>query len=298
MRFVIVTGMSGAGKTTVLKFFEDLGFFCADNLPPSLLGKFAEVCFHVGSDIQQAALGIDIRGWPFVSQTAPPDEQAGLLFGDLLAELDAAGNDYEYEILFLDASDETLIKRYKESRRSHPLARNGRVIQGIERERELLRDVRERAAHIIDTSGVLTRQLRAKITELFMGSEDDGPIITVVSFGFKYGIPEDSDLVWDVRFLPNPFYVPGLRDQTGLDSDVQKYVMAHETSREFLTKAADMLEFLLPNYAAEGKNQLVISVGCTGGRHRSVALAQELARAIEGMGRAVQLTHRDIRKDV
>jgi len=282
MRLVIVTGMSGAGKSTTLKFLEDMGFFCADNLPPSLIHKLAEICCKPGAEIENLALGIDIRG--------------GRLFEDLfteLAELDGTGHDFK--ILFLDASDEMLQKRYKESRRSHPLAKNERVITGIERERELLHDVKNQSDYIIDTSQTLTQQLKEKLSAIFIeGKKFQNLVVNVMSFGFKYGVPQDVDLVFDVRFIPNPFYIPEMREQTGNDAPVREFVLSHTESSSFLQKLYDMLEFLLPCYIKEGKNQLVIGVGCTGGRHRSVALANELYSALLNRGHYVTTTHRDI----
>ncbi len=285
MQFVIVTGMSGAGKSTVLKFLEDLGFFCVDNLPPSLISKFAEICFRPGSDIDRVALGIDIRG--------------GKLFDDLFINLsDVETENYNYSILFLDAADNVLLKRYKESRRSHPLAKNERLITGIEKERELLSNVKEKATYIIDTSHILTRQLKEKISDIFIDNKYfDSLMITVLSFGFKYGIPNDSDLVFDVRFIPNPFYISELKEKTGNDIEVRDYVMDWEVSKTFIHQLENMLDFLIPNYVKEGKNQLVISIGCTGGKHRSVTLANELFHILQKEGKSVIISHRDIDKD-
>ena len=284
MKFVIVTGMSGAGKTTVLKFLEDINYFCADNLPPALLLKFAEL-FEQGSEIDKVALGIDIRG--------------GKLFSDLFegfAQLTANG--YDYEILFLDASDTCLIKRFKETRRSHPLSRDGSIEEGITKERELLENVKKKATYIIDTSNILTRELKEKINSIFVKNEKfDSLIITVCSFGFKYGIPIDSDLVFDVRFLPNPFYISELKELTGNDAPVYNYVMGFEESRQFLDKLVDMVEFLIPLYIKEGKNQLVISIGCTGGKHRSVTLANALFKELSLKKHSIRLNHNDIEKD-
>lgn len=283
MQFVIVTGMSGAGKSTVLKILEDLDFFCVDNLPPSLIPKFAEVCFRPGIDIDKIALGIDIRG--------------GKLFDDLIPGLEAiSGEDYQYSILFLDASDEALLKRFKETRRSHPLAKNDRIITGIIKERKLLTSIKQKSTHIIDTSQILTRHLREKINDIFVDEKKfNSLMITILSFGFKFGIPTDSDLVFDVRFIPNPFYIHDLKELTGNDTAVSDYVMDCKVSRTFLEKMADMVEFLIPNYINEGKNQLVISIGCTGGKHRSVTLANELYRELTQKGESVIIKHRDIR---
>ncbi|WP_405728885.1 RNase adapter RapZ [Anaerotignum sp.] len=285
MRFVIVTGMSGAGKTSVLKFLEDINFFCVDNLPPALLPKFAELCYEQEGEIERVAMGIDIRG--------------GKLFNDLfevLSSLQEKG--YEYEILFLDASDEVLIKRYKETRRSHPLSKNGSIHEGIQKEREMLRDVKAKATYIIDTSQVLTRQLKEQINGIFVENKNhENLVITIQSFGFKYGIPTDSDLVFDVRFLPNPFYIQELKELTGNDEPVSSYVMNFEESQLFLRKLLDMVEFLIPLYIKEGKNNLVISIGCTGGKHRSVTLANALYAALGQEKHMLLLQHHDIEKD-
>ena len=285
MRFVIVTGMSGAGKTSVLKFLEDINFFCVDNLPPALLPKFAELCYEQEGEIERVAMGIDIRG--------------GRLFNDLfevLSDLQAKG--YEYEILFLDASDEVLIKRYKETRRSHPLSRNGSIQEGILKERDMLRDVKTKATYIIDTSQALTRQLKEQINDIFVeNKKHENLVITIQSFGFKYGIPTDSDLVFDVRFLPNPFYIQELKELTGNDEPVSSYVMQFEESQIFLQKLVDMVEFLIPLYIKEGKNNLVISIGCTGGKHRSVTLANALYGALGEDRHMLLLKHHDIEKD-
>ncbi len=285
MRFVIVTGMSGAGKTSVLKFLEDINFFCVDNLPPALLPKFAELCYEQEGEIERVAMGIDIRG--------------GRLFNDLFEVLsDLQSKGYEYEILFLDASDEVLIKRYKESRRSHPLSRNGSIQEGILKEREILRNVKTKATYIIDTSQALTRQLKEQINGIFVeNKKHENLVITIQSFGFKYGIPTDSDLVFDVRFLPNPFYISELKELTGNDEPVSSYVMQFEESQIFLNKLVDMVEFLIPLYIKEGKNNLVISIGCTGGKHRSVTLANALYQALGQEKHTLLLQHHDIEKD-
>ena len=285
MRFVIVTGMSGAGKTSVLKFLEDINFFCVDNLPPALLPKFAELCYEQEGEIERVAMGIDIRG--------------GRLFNDLfevLSNLQEKG--YEYEILFLDASDEVLIKRYKETRRSHPLSRNGSIQEGILKERDMLRDVKTKATYIIDTSQALTRQLKEQINDIFVeNKKHENLVITIQSFGFKYGIPTDSDLVFDVRFLPNPFYIQEMKEMTGNDAPVRDYVMQFEESQIFLKKLVDMVEFLIPLYITEGKNNLVISIGCTGGKHRSVTLANALYASLGEEKHTLLLKHHDIEKD-
>ncbi len=286
MRFVIVTGMSGAGKSTVLRFLEDINFFCVDNLPPALIPKFAELCYEQGGEIDKVAMGIDIRG--------------GKLFSDLfsvLSTLQSLG--YDYEILFLDASEKILIKRYKESRRSHPLSKGGSIAEGIAKERQMLEDVKKKATYIIETSHILTRELKEQINRIFLENQKfESLIITVCSFGFKYGIPVDSDLVFDVRFLPNPFYIQELKELTGNDAPVSNYVMNFEESNVFLDKLTDMLEFLIPQYIKEGKNQLIISIGCTGGKHRSVTLANALYEKLYEKNHNILLKHNDIEKDV
>lgn len=285
MQFLIVTGMSGAGKSTVLKNLEDLGYYCVDNLPPALIGKFADICFSPDSDINNVALGIDVRGGDF--------------FTELFEELDKLkAVNYDINLIFLEASDDVLIKRFKETRRRHPLVGNGRIEEGIIRERELLQEAKRRARFIIDTSSLLTRELKAEIDKIFYeGKSYDNLIVTVLSFGFKYGIPSDSDLVFDVRFITNPFYVPELRAKTGNEVEVQEFVMKWDVTKEFLTKLHDMVTFLIPNYVQEGKNQLVVSIGCTGGKHRSVTLANVLYGMLEKEGYSVNIHHRDIEKD-
>ena len=285
MKLVIVTGMSGAGKSTVLKFLEDFNFFCIDNLPPALMMKFAELCYEKGWEIEKVAVGIDIRG--------------GKLFGDFFNALeDLKANGYDNKILFLDASDNVLLKRYKESRRIHPLSKGDTLLAGITKERELLEEIKEKSDYIIDTSNTLTRELKKQIEKIFIDNMDfENLMVTVNSFGFKYGIPMDSDLVFDVRFLPNPFYVAELKEFTGNDKPVYDYVMKSDESKVFLDKLTDMVEFLIPYYIREGKNQLVISIGCTGGKHRSVTLANALGDELNAKGHAVIVNHNDIEKD-
>ena len=266
MKLVIVTGMSGAGKTIALKILEDLGFYCVDNLPISLVDRFAELIMESSGDIRNVALGIDIRSGeelPRLSET-----------------LDKWSKEHvPYEILFLDASDQILIKRYKETRRKHPLSGAGRIDEGIIKERSRMEFLKEKADYIIDTSQLLTKELRQELEKIFLHDQRyQNLFITVLSFGFKYGIPSDADLVFDVRFLPNPYYVEELRQHTGEEVPVQEYVKRGGTAEVFLEKIYDMLEFLIPNYVAEGKNQLVVAIGCTGGKHRSVTIAREFFR--------------------
>lgn len=280
MKFIIVTGMSGAGKSSALKFLEDMGFFCIDNLPPFLISKLAQIYFQSDSQMKQVAIGIDIRG--------------GELFKDLFSNLQQLEKD-DYKILFLDASDDSLVKRFKETRRAHPLAQNDRIITGIQKERAILQEVKDKANYIIDTSYMRTNELKEKINDIFIGEKKfDSLIINVMSFGFKYGIPHDSDLVFDVRFLPNPFYIPQLKEKTGNDFAVSDYVLKYDVSKKFLEKALDLITFLIPNYIHEGKNQLVISIGCTGGKHRSVTLTNEIYKKLLAMSYSVLINHRDI----
>lgn len=286
MRFVIVTGMSGAGRSTALRMLEDAGYFCVDNLPISLIEKFSELIYSGTSEISKVALGIDIRNGRALEELT-----------STLEELTVTG--YTYEILFLDASDDVLVKRYKETRRSHPLAQDGRIAGGIARERTRLAFLKRQADYIIDTSSLLTRELKQELDKIFVQNKEfRNLVITVLSFGFKYGIPNDSDLVFDVRFLPNPYYFEELRKLSGNDKEVQEFVMGFEVSHRFLDKLLDMIQFLIPNYVLEGKNQLVISIGCTGGKHRSVTLANRLfERLQENTDYAVRVEHRDIEKD-
>ncbi|MBR6638312.1 MAG: RNase adapter RapZ [Lachnospiraceae bacterium] len=287
MHFVIVTGMSGAGKSTALKVLEDAGYFCVDNLPLAFVGKFAEFTRQPGEKINKVAIGVDIRS----GQTLNGLE-------DILEDL--SSKHFEYDILFLDASDEVLIKRYKETRRMHPLAQDDRVDKGIALEREKLAFLKKQADIILDTTNLLTRELKQEIEKIIVHDEHFKNImVTILSFGFKYGIPNDSDLVFDVRCLPNPFYIDELKPLTGNDKEVMDYVMGFEPSKVFLDKLEDMLRFLIPNYILEGKNQLVVSVGCTGGKHRSVTLANELFKRLEqnDEGYGIKVEHRDIERD-
>ncbi len=286
MRLVIVTGMSGAGKTTALKMLEDMGYFCVDNLPIPLLTRFVEMFSDPEEKVKKIALGIDVRG--------------GQDFGGLQEVLDEMDEKkVSYEILFLDAQDDVLIKRYKETRRQHPLSGSGRVDTGIAREREKIMFLKIRATYILDTSKMLTRELKLELEKIFVKGESFCNLyITVMSFGFKYGIPQDSDLVFDVRFLPNPYYIDELKEKTGNDPEVQDYVMENEKAQVFLDKLTDMVDFLIPNYILEGKNQLVIAIGCTGGKHRSVTLANALYQKLDKQENyGVRIEHRDIGKD-
>ena len=276
MRFVIVTGMSGSGKRTAMKMLEDVGFYCVDNLPIALIEKFAELITTPASEVNKVALGLDVRA-----------DQA---FGGVRSILDQLKeNGYLFEILFMEASDDVLLKRYKETRR---------LEEGIHREREILKEIREKADYIFDTSHLLTRELKEEIDNIFVRNKEyNSLIVTILSFGFKKGIPADADLVFDVRFLPNPFYIDELKYKTGNDKEVQDYVMAFSEAGLFLQKLTDMLDFLIPNYVKEGKHQLVIGIGCTGGKHRSVTLANALYAGLKDHGTyGVKLYHRDISK--
>ena len=285
MRFVIVTGMSGAGKSTTLKTLEDIGYFCVVNLPIQLIMRFAEIAYAKDNDINNVAIGVDIRSGVYLEQLS-----------ECLQQLKES--QYDYEILFLDSNDDVLIKRYKETRRNHPLARNGRIEDGIKMERSRIAFLRKEADYIIDTTSLLTRELKAELDKIFIeNAEYSNFIINVVSFGFKYGIPRDADLVFDVRFLPNPYYDLELRPLTGNDEAIQNFVMQFDEAKEFMNKIADLLEFLIPNYIKEGKNGLVVAIGCTGGKHRSVTLANGIYKELETLPYSVRIVHRDIEKD-
>lgn len=279
---VIVTGLSGAGKTQALRFFEDSGYFCVDNLPPTLIPKFAELCAQSSRRINNIALVVDIRG--------------GHFFGALSNVLDELDHmEIDHEILYLEASDEVLVRRYKESRRRHPLGTHGEVLRNIREERMLLENIRGRADKIIDTSTLKPQQLKEKLMELFASdTETSQLLVTVVSFGFKYGIPLDSDLVIDVRFLPNPHYDPVMRPMTGNDPPVQEYVFNSPVTKEFMEKFIDLIKFLIPCYINEGKTTLMIAIGCTGGMHRSVALANRMGEILQSIGYRATVHHRDI----
>ena len=286
MRFVIVTGMSGAGKSTAMKMMEDIGFFCIDNLPIQLVDKLVEFYEKFESNIDKVAVGIDIRdieGLEHIESTLTSLTEKKVL----------------YDILFLDAENEVLIKRYKETRRNHPLAGRERIESGIVLEREKLEFLKEKATYIIDTSQLLTRELKMELEKIFVQNQDyKNLFVTILSFGFKYGIPSDSDIVMDVRFLPNPYYVDGLRAKTGNDKEIQDYVLQFEDAQVFLDKLEDLVKFLIPHYIEEGKNQLVISIGCTGGKHRSVTLANELYKRLQSeKDYGLKIEHRDIAKD-
>lgn len=283
MRFVIVTGMSGGGKSTALKMLEDAGFYCVDNLPISLVEKFVELISTPNSEISKVVLGLDVRS-----------DQSFEDATRILTQLKKKG--YTFEILFMDTDENVLIKRYKETRRVHPLALDGRVEDGVRREREVLKNIRQNADYVIDTTNLLTRELKAELDRIFVeNGEYNSLMVTVMSFGFKYGIPADADLVFDVRFLPNPFYIEELKHKTGNDKEIQDFVMGYEEAEGFMNKLTDMIHFLIPNYVKEGKYRLVIAIGCTGGKHRSVTLANELYKRMKDKGNyGMKLYHRDI----
>lgn len=288
MQFVIVTGMSGAGKSTVMKMFEDMGYFCVDNIPIPLISRFADMSLNHQEDGKKVALGVDIRSGNYISKE----------LRTVFEYMKQKG--YQYEILFLDANNETLLKRYKETRRTHPLAKTGKIKEGIVLERQILDSLKADADHVIDTSYLLTRELKVTLEKLYGEPGESGTLnVMLVSFGYKHGIPPECDLVFDVRFLPNPFYVEELKHHTGNEVSVQEYVMNSPAYREFMEKLTDILEFLIPNYVAEGKTSLVVGIGCTGGHHRSVTVANKLYEILNKTGICnLELEHRDIRSSV
>ncbi len=285
MRFVVVTGMSGGGKSTVLKMLEDIGFYCVDNLPEPLVEKFVEVFATPDREMTKVALGLDVRS----DKTRGSVEKTL----DLLRE-----KGHSFEILFMDANEQVILRRYKESRRPHPLSEDGRIEEGIRRERNILEGLRKKADYVIDTSNLLTRELKEELDRIFIkGEEYNSLMINIVSFGFKNGIVADADLVFDVRFLPNPFYIDELKQKTGNDKEVQDYVMSFDEAHIFMDKLTDLINFLIPNYISEGKYQLVIGIGCTGGKHRSVTLANALYERLKDKGSyGIKISHRDIDK--
>jgi UPF0042 nucleotide-binding protein len=286
IQFLIITGLSGAGKSNAMKVFEDLGFFCVDNLPPALLTKFADLCLHSAGRVRRVALGIDIRGGEF--------------FDELLAAVqDVAARGLRAEILFLEASDAVLVRRFKETRRKHPLSQTGGVLVGIRAERRRLEAAKGRAHRVIDTSTLSAQELREEITSTY--GHDLPPAkrleVNVVTFGFKYGIPLDADMVLDVRFLPNPYYEPTLRPLPGSHARVRKYVLDQPATGGFLSHMYAFTDYLLPQFVHEGKGQLTLAIGCTGGRHRSVVLGDLLTRRLRGLGYRARVRHRDLRRD-
>lgn len=280
LRAIVVTGLSGSGKSTALHVLEDLGFYCIDNLPVALLPRFIELWESSREEVRRVALGIDARERRFLHD-----------FPRVFEELRAAG--VHLEVLYLEASDDVLQRRFSETRRPHPAADGGSLADGIRREREALRTLRELADRIVDTSAFTVHELRASLRQLLETPEAGTLTISLVSFGYKYGLPTDADLALDCRFLPNPFFVEELRPKTGIDPAVAQYVLDRDDTQEFLRRVEELLEFTLPRYQREGKSYLTIAVGCTGGRHRSVVLVEELRRRLDARGHRVLVRHRD-----
>ncbi len=281
MKFLIITGLSGSGKSETMRSLEDMGFYCVDNLPPTLITKFAQLCYQSNSNIDKVALGIDIRGRKFFKE-----------LHQSLSYLEAEG--YKYEILYLDCADDVLLKRYKMTRRNHPLAKNIQIPEAIKVERSIMETLKEKATSIVDTTNMKPKDLKEEINKIYSCGEHNNKLtISVVSFGFKHGIPSDCDLVFDVRFLPNPYYLEELRPKTGDDQDVRDYVMNSKISEEFYTKLNDMIKFLVPQYLEEGKQHLVIGIGCTGGRHRSVTISNLIYDELSSSRYRVIKKHRD-----
>lgn len=282
MQHIIVTGLSGAGKSSAIHILEDIGYYCIDNMPPTLVRNFITLCRNSNMNMDKIAFVVDARSGELIKKLAHE-----------ITEIKKSGD--QCEVLFLEASDEAIIKRYKETRRKHPHSKGGRVTDGIILERELLASIRKKSDYIIDTSGLKSNQLKEQIVDIFESKKKYENInVTILSFGFKRGIPLDSDLMLDVRFLPNPFYEEDLKEHTGLDEDVREYVMRWDVTKEFINHLHSLVEFLLPQYIEEGKPQLVISIGCTGGKHRSVALAEELGQFLRTKNYYTNVAHRDI----
>ena len=283
--FVVITGLSGAGKSYAIKCFEDMGFFCVDNLPTTLIPTFADLVARSNQTASRVALGVDVREGEYLTHLL-----------DTLGEL--RGRGHTVEVLFLEANEETLVRRYRETRRRHPLAPEGHVVEGIRAERKALSTMREVADRILDTSTLTVHQLKDRLVEMYVApGQRTGLTISLVSFGFKHGVPFDADLVFDVRFLPNPHFVEGLRPLDGRDTRVREFILAHEESRELLRRLEDFLSFVLPAYQREGKAYLTVAVGCTGGRHRSVALVEELRGLLGRLGLAASVVHRDMDRE-
>jgi UPF0042 nucleotide-binding protein len=281
VKFLIVTGLSGSGKSETMNALEDVGFYCVDNLPPALIGKFAELCFKPDDSLDKVAIGVDIRGIQYFKD-----------FDESLKHL--REQNYPFEMLFLDCNDDILLKRYKMTRRNHPLAKDVQIPEGIKRERKIMKQFMAQADSVIDTSNMKPKDLQREIKKIYLkGDESLNITISVVSFGFKHGILTDADLVFDVRFLPNPFYIEELKYRTGDEEDVASYVMNSPISTEFYEKLLDMIHFLIPQYVEEGKQHLVIGIGCTGGRHRSVTITNLLAKDLDEKGYRVVKKHRD-----
>ena len=283
-RFVIITGLSGAGKSFAIKCFEDMGYFCVDNLPTTIIPTFAELCTQSTREIRRIALGVDVRAGEYLAHLV-----------EILQELKAKG--YPTEVLFLEAGDESLVRRYHETRRQHPLAGKGNLQDGIRAERKAMAHLREIADRIVDTSGLTVHQFKELLVDFYGATKSRAFTVSLVSFGYKHGIPYDSDLVFDVRFLPNPHFVEELRALDGRDAAVREFVFKHEESRQLLERLKDLLKFLLPFYQREGKAYLTVAIGCTGGRHRSVALLEELRPFLEAQDFPPTVTHRDLDRE-
>ena len=285
LSFVVITGLSGAGKSFAIKCFEDMGFFCVDNLPTTLIPTFADLIMRSEQTIHRVALGVDVREGAYLSRLL-----------DIIRELRTRG--HAVEVLFLEASEEALVRRYHETRRRHPLAGDGNALDGIRAERKALSDLREVADRIVDTSALTVHQLKDRLVELYVAPKArPGLAPSLVSFGFKHGVPFDADLVFDVRFLPNPHFVDALRALDGRDERVRTFVLNHPESKELLRRLEDFLRFVLPCYEREGKAYLTVAVGCTGGHHRSVTVVEELKRFLSGIGYAPTLVHRDLQRE-
>lgn len=285
MQFVIITGMSGSGKSKAVAAMEDIGYYCVDNLPPKMVRSFTELCAQSSHRLEKVALVVDARS----RET----------FGDVFEGIrDFLGNESGFQTLFLDCDDSVLIQRYKETRRKHPLMdeSNASVEAAVSKERALLEPIRERADYVIDTTYISINQLREKVIAIFLENQNERMLVNCMSFGFKYGLPKEADLVFDVRCLPNPFYIPELKNQTGLDAPVREYVLQWEQSKTLVTKLFDLVDFLIPLYQQEGKTQLTIAVGCTGGKHRSVVFAQLFTERMTEMKLRTTVSHRDIEK--
>ncbi len=284
VRLVVVTGLSGSGKTSALKALEDLGFFCVDNLPAVLLPKFLELSVLAGGEIRKVALGMDLREPHFLDH-----------YREAFSRVEGLG--IRTEVLYLEASDEVLVRRFSETRRRHPLAAGGSLAEGIRTERELFRQIKGTADRVIDTSGMTVHDLKRTVWKYFhRGGEASTLQVNLVSFGYRHGIPHEADLLLDVRFLPNPYFVPELKAKSGMDRDVRQHVLGFQEAEEFLVRFSDLLAYLIPLYEKEGKTSLTVAIGCTGGKHRSVSLVEEIARRLGRQGRAVQVLHRDVDK--
>ena len=286
MKILIITGMSGAGKSQAVKVFEDLGYYVVDNMPPNLIGKFIDVLTTAEGKFTDVALVMDIRSGEFFEGIEESIE--GLV-----------AKNVDFEILFLDADDEEIVTRFKETRRVHPLSSRERLLNGIQKEREILKPIKEKANYVIDTTGLPLRKFQEKIKNRYVTHDTPESLnINIVSFGFKYGVPVDADLIFDVRFIENPFYIDELRPLSGLDEPVREFVLTNDVTKEFIKKAMDMLIFLIPHYIEEGKKQLIVGIGCTGGRHRSVAITEEVSRELRFKGFHASSFHRDREEDL